>query len=456
MLDSALLHDDLTRPAAGTRCWRSAALAVVLATTVGGAAATATGDGSPTFHRDIEPLLQRHCQECHREGGGAPFALVEWGDVEGLAPTIGEVVARRLMPPWHADRSIGRFANDRSLPDAALRTIAAWVEAGAPRGDPAAAPKRREWPKAWSLAEPPDLVVATPPFAVPAEGTLLYHYVRLRTGLAADRFVRAAEVRNSGAEAVHHVLAFLDSPRGANGPWRPGFNQLELMQGAKPKEVVEYTRRFKELIQRDLQYGEAGGLNGYFLSGLSGGGAVEYRGDEGKFLPAGAEFVLQLHYQPVGRVLESTTTLALWFADAPRPRALDTRGVATVAFVIPPGAPDHEVRAEYRLPAAATLVSLQPHMHLRGKSFTYVLVDPDGREEILLHVPSYDFDWQHEYVLAERREIAEGSVLRVIAHFDNSADNPSNPDPTQPVYFGLQTHEEMLIGYFEVIWRPEE
>lgn len=437
----------------------------------------------PTWHETIEPLFQRHCQECHRVGGSAPFALVEYVDAAGWAATIAEVVAARRMPPWHADRTIGRFANDRSLDDVTLAAIVAWANGGAPAGDPAKAPPRREWPTGWSLAEPPDLVLATPPQSIPAEGTLLYQYVRLPTHLDAPRFVRAAELRSTHPEVVHHVLVFLDEPdrrqranepRGSDSapaggaapadgsapplerPWRPGFNQLELMQGAKPAEVPQYLARLQELIRRDLRHGEAGGLNGYFLSGLAGGGAVTFAPDEGKFMPAGAELTFQLHYQPNGTACKSATTLALWFADGPRARALDTRAIATVAFAIPPGAANHEVAAEYRLPVAATLRSLQPHMHVRGKDFTYVVRRQDGREETLLRVPAYDFDWQHEYVLAEPLELAEGDVLRVVAHYDNSAANPANPDPTQTVWFGLQTFEEMLIGYFEVVWQPGE
>ncbi len=423
---------------------------------------------APTFHRDIAPLLQRHCEKCHRDEGAGPFALVDYAEVAGVAAMVGEVVAQRRMPPWHADRTVGRFANDPSLPEAALATIAAWIAAGAPEGDRRTAPPPRTWPSSWSLATPPDLVLTTPNFTVPAEGTLPYQYVRLATGLSEHRFVRAAEVRSVHPEVVHHSLVFQSEGRGAREarpaakeaaierPWRPGFNQLELMQGAKPHEIPQWNARFMEMIRRDLRYGEAGGLNGYFLSGLAGGGAVEFEPDEGKFLAAGSDLIVQLHYQPIGKVTESSTSIALWFADGPRARALDTRGVATVVFAIPPGAGDHAIHAEYRLPVAATLRSLQPHLHLRGRSFTYLARYPDGREETLLHVPAYDFNWQHEYVLAERKKLPEGTVLRVTAHFDNSAANPANPDPSQTVYFGLQTHEEMLIGYFEVTWHPGE
>jgi hypothetical protein len=288
--------------------------------------------------------------------------------------------------------------------------------------------------------------------------------VRLPTGLAADRFVIAAEVRSSNPQVVHHVLVFLEEGRrpSLERPWRPVFNQFELLQGARPQDRPKWIARFKELIAHDLRFGEAGGLNGYFFSGLSGGAAATFGPDEGKFLPAGSSLLFQIHHQPIGKASRSSTSIALWLAKEPRRHALDTRGVSTVVFEIPPGAPAHEVRAEYRLPAAATLRSLQPHMHRRGRDFTYFARLPDGADGTpgekleLLRVPRFDFDWQEEYLLAEPRRLPAGTVLEVVAHFDNSASNPANPDPAQTVYFGLQTHEEMMIGYFEVIWDPTE
>jgi mono/diheme cytochrome c family protein len=438
----------------------------------GGADDAAARSAKATFHETIEPLFQRHCQECHRKGGGAPFSLESYDDAAGWAATIEEVVTTRRMPPWHADRSIGTFANDRSLDDATIAAIAGWARSGAPEGDPVKAPLPRTWPTSWALPEPPDLLLTTPGFAVPAEGTLPYQYVRVATGLTEARFVRAAEVRSNDPQVVHHVLVFLEEPKGAPAatesgtpierPWRPVFNQFELLQGAAPHERPKWIERFKKLIAHDLRFGEAGGLNGYLFSGLAGGGAATFGPDEGKYLPAGSTLLFQIHHQPNGRPTESTTTIALWFADGPRRHALDTRGVSTVVFEIPPGATDHEVRAEYRLPAAATLRSLQPHLHRRGKDFAYFARLPDdpdgapGAEEELLRVPRFDFDWQEEYVLAEPKRLPAGTVLRVVAHFDNSAANPKNPDPAQTVWFGLQTHEEMMIGYFEAIWDPSE
>lgn len=431
---------------------------------------TVAGDDAPTYRGSIAALFARHCVECHREGGSAPFALTSYDDAASWSPQIREVVADRRMPPWHADPRFGRFANDRSLDRPTIDRICRWVDEGAREGDRSLPLPPRATLKDRSIDESPDLVLVTPAVRVPAEGTLPYEYVRVAPGLAKDRWVRAAEVRSTRPEVVHHVLVFLDEPflrRPAGDgdsprPWRPVFNQLELMQGAPPNEWPKWQLRFRELIRRDLRYGEAGGLNGYFLADLAGGGAVRFAPDEGKLLPASTDVIFQIHHQPVGAPVESSTALALWFADEAPARALDTRGISTVIFEIPPHAPEHEVRAEYRLPAAASLRSLQPHMHLRGKEFTYVASYPPAeagaprREETLLHVPSWDFDWQHEYVLAEPKRLPAGTILRAIARYDNSAGNPANPDADATVYFGLQTHEEMMIGYFEVVWDPSE
>lgn len=428
----------------------------------------------PTFHETIEPLLQKHCVECHRDGGSGPFSLESYGDVVGWAPQIREVLTTRRMPPWGADPTVGKFANDRSLPAATIETLVRWIDGGRPEGDAAKAPPRKTWPKGWSLAEPPDLVLTAPTFHVPAEGTLLYEYPRLPTGLAQSRYVRAAEVRTTNPQVVHHVLIFRgEGPAVRAGtdkvapPWRPSFDPFQLLQGAKPNERPQYVQRFQKIIARDLRFGDSGGLNGYFLSGLAGGGAVTFAPDEGKFLAAGSSLVAQIHYQPNGKPADSTTQVALWFAppDAKITKPLDTRGVSTTAFKIPPGDPSFEVRASWRLPAAATLRSLQPHMHVRGKDFTYIAKLPKTKdakpdappvEEKLLVVPHFDFNWQHEYILAQPRRLPAGTVLECIAHFDNSKDNKANPDPTQTVWFGLQTYEEMMIGYFEAVWDPEE
>ncbi len=408
----------------------------------------------PTFHERIEPLIQEHCQPCHRAGGAAPFALTGFDEIRGWAPTIREVVSARRMPPWNADPRHGRFRNDRSLDARTVRLFERWVDVGAPRGDPASAPPPRSWPDGSELG-PPDLVLEVPQFRVPATGRVPYRYVTLATSFPEDRWVRAARFRSTAPEVVHHVLAFASDPRPGPGaaerPWTPTFNVFQLLQGADPKDWPRWIERNRAHLWQ-LRVGNAGGLNGYFLAMLPGDEATVYPPGRAKLLPAGASILLQLHYTPNGVETESRTTLSLWLADGPPAEAVDVRGASTVVFEIPPGASDHRVEARFELPRAARLLSLRPHMHLRGKSFTYLVEYPDGSGDTLLHVPRYDFDWQHEYSLEEPLSLPRGTVLRAVGTFDNSAANPYNPDPTKTVYFGLQSEEEMLIGYFEVIW----
>jgi hypothetical protein len=372
---------------------------LVVAATASRAQAQTSPPPPPTFHETVEPLLQKHCVECHHEGGSGPFSLESFGDVVGWAPQIRKMVSTRRMPPWGADPSIGKFRNDRSLPAATIETLVRWIDGGRPEGDAAHAPPRRVFPKEWSLAEPPDLVLTTPTFHVPAEGTLLYEYPRLTTGLTTSRWVRAAEVRTTNPQVVHHVLVFRgDAARARDGtgagtgastgasavtiepPWRPTFDPFQLLQGAKPNERPLYIQHLQKIIERDLRYGDSGGLNGYFLSGLSVGGAVTFAPDEGKFLSAGATLVAQIHYQPNGKASDSATSIALWFAkpDAKITKPLDTRGVSTAAFKIPPGDPDYRVDASFEVAKEVTLAGLHPHMHTRGKDFEYRIVFPGG------------------------------------------------------------------------------
>jgi hypothetical protein len=416
------------------------------------------GGAAPTFHEQVEPILQRRCQDCHREGAAAPFALVSYEDARRRARMLREVVRERRMPPWGADRRTGKFLNDPSLTDAEIDMLSRWAEAGAPRGDPEKAPVRRRFQDGWELGEP-DHVFETPPVDVPATGIVPYRYVRVTNDLKEDRWIEAAQVRSSAAEAVHHVLVFLEKvpppAPGVERPWKPPFNPLALLQGAKPEEYPAWIERFKTYILKDLRVGEAGGLNGYLVSSNAGGQPTVFPPGCARFLPVGATIVFQVHYTPVGKALASQTRLGVRFAREARSRALDCRGIATVAFAIPPGVASHEVQAAYTLPRSATLHSLRPHMHLRGKSFRYVLEPPEGEPETLLEVPLWDFDWQLDYLLAEPRKLEKGSRLRAIAVFDNSAANPYNPDPGKTVYFGLQSDEEMMIGYFDVVWGAE-
>ena len=413
------------------------------------------GTGAVTFHEHIEPLVQKHCQDCHHEGGRAPFALEAYDDAHGMARMIREVATERRMPPWNADPRHGKWKNARVMRPDEIATIQRWVDAGAPRGDPAKAPKRREFRRGWELPDP-DVILTTPRMDVPADGRVPYRYVRIKTAYPEDRWVRAAQFRTESAEVLHHVLTFIEEdpkqPVPEGRPWRPKFNPLDLLEGAPRKDWKLWIRRHRKYLPH-MMIGQAGGMDGYFLAELPGDRPSVYPKGRARLLPAGATLVFQLHYTPTGEATKSKTSLALWFAKSAPKEVLDIRAAATVVFAIPPGKADYVVEATYVLQRDATLLSLRPHMHLRGKAFTYWAEYPGGKRETLLHVPEYNFDWQFEYVLAEPKELPKGTRLRARGVYDNSAANPNNPDPTQTVYFGLQSEEEMFIGYCELIWR---
>jgi peroxiredoxin len=407
-----------------------------------------------TFHEDIEPLLQRNCQTCHRTGGSAPFSLTEYRKASGWADTIREVVSERRMPPWNADPEIGTFKNDRRLSRAEIDKLVRWVDQGAQRGDPADAPEPLTWPEGWDIGEP-DLIVTTPAFEVPAEGTVPYRYVTVPVNLTEDRWVQAAQVQSTGSESVHHVLVFvkeqLASRLRQDRPWSPRWSLNTLFGHLPPRESIRHQIRLAKYVG-DLFNNGGGGLFGYFIAVLPGESPTVFPQGQAQFLPAGATLRFQIHYQPTGKEMMSETSLALRFSKEPPKHVREVWAATSVTFEIPPGSPDHVEHAKHRFQRGGVLLSLKPHMHVRGKSVRYVLERRDGTKETLLNVPDYDFDWQHTYELAKPKRVEKGDVLRLIVTFDNSEDNPYNPDPTRMVTFGLQTDEEMLIGYFEVIW----
>jgi len=412
---------------------------------------------SAGYFGDVERIFRNHCVECHRKGGNAPFALESFDDVRRKAKTIREVVEKRVMPPWSASALHGKFANDPSVSAADIAKLGRWMDGGMDRGDAARAlpplPSRPEW-----QIGTPDIIFETESVEVPAEGQVPYRYVRIPTKLTEDRWVEATQIRSTSPEVVHHVLIFVEggapAAPGANRPWTPRWNPMTLLEGSAPGEEWKWIARFQSYL-KDMQAGWGGGMNGSFATSLSAGRGMVFPEGRAKLLPAGATLVFQIHYTPNGAKRESKTRLGLRFAKAPPREPLDSRSLATVAFTIPPGAKAHEVKATKVLPRDALLVSLRPHMHLRGKSFRFVAEFPDGRDGILLDVPKWNFEWQVEYVLAKPLALPRGTKLRAHAIYDNSADNPANPDAKKEVFFGLQSDEEMMIGYYEVVWGPD-
>ncbi len=369
-----------------------------------------------TYSREIARIFQNRCVECHRTGEIGPFTLSSYEDVIGWSATIREVVDQGRMPPWFADPAVGHFINDARLSDEEKRQIFAWVDAGCPEGDRNDLPEPRQFAEGWNIPQP-DLVIpmADSPFTVPAEGVVDYQHFTVDPGFTEDMWMVACEARPGNRSVVHHILVFLQSPGG----------QADLLRGSL---LAAYAPGSPPRTMED---------------GLA------------KKIPAGSKIVFQMHYTPNGREQVDLSTLGLKFIEQSEVTQLAESGWAiNVAFTIPPGAKNHKVTSQYRFKEDKLLLSMTPHMHMRGKSFRYEATYPDGTREVLLDVPRWDFNWQIDYILAKPKFMPKGSKLACEAYYDNSADSPTNPDPTKAVRFGEQTWDEMMIGWFTTATIP--
>jgi hypothetical protein len=392
-------------------------------------AANTNNSTSVTFNKEVLPILQKRCQDCHRAGEAAPMSLITYQDARPWAKSIRQAVVTKKMPPWFADSHYGKFSNDRSLSQAEIDTLVAWVDGGAKEGDPKDAPAARKFIEGWNIGTP-DVVLEMPnAFEIPASGKVEYMYVILPTGLKEDKWILATEVRPSNRAVMHHVIVSIREP---GSTW---------MADQKPGVVFLPPR---------------GNRGGELNSGLSGyvPGQVILPASDGPrratLLKAGSDIVFQLHYTPNGTATTDKTKIGIIFAKNPPERRLVGGNSASMRFAIPPGDPNYEITGSSTLQYDCDLVSMMPHGHLRGKSYEYRIVRPDGTSETVLSVPKYDFNWQLTYYLENPIHLTKGTKIEVVAHYDNSANNPYNPDPTKEVHWGEQTWEEMMMGYFNV------
>ena len=373
-------------------------------------------EGQATYARQVSRILQKNCQECHRPGQIGPFALLTYEDAAAWAATIREVVSENRMPPWHADPRHGKFANDRSLSADDKKTLLTWIDEGCPRGDDRDLPPARSFPEGWRIGKP-DVVLTIPkPFAVPAEtppGGIRYQFFTVPTNFTEDRWVERAECRPGAPEVVHHIVIYILGPGERFRPDGP------VLTGTAPGDMP--------LI---LEPGFA------------------------RKIPAGGRLVFQMHYTPNGKAQTDQSSVGLIFArEKPKHRVM-TLPIHPETFYfhldrIPAGDDNYKIETTYTFPGDAHILSFMPHMHLRGKDFLYEAIDRKDKSEILLSVPRYQFNWQNIYRPADPIAMPKGTRLRCVAHYDNSAKNPNNPDPKKNVYWGDQTWDEMMIGWID-------
>ncbi len=377
---------------------------------------TARPEEKVTFSNQISRLFQKRCVSCHREGQAAPFALTDYKEVVGWAEMINEVVQQKRMPPWHADEKFGQFKNDCHLSDEEKQLIADWVKAGAPEGDRTKMPKPLQFASNWQLPKKPDAIfkIQKKPFKVSAEGEIRYQYFSVDPGFTEDKWISAVEIKPGNHLVVHHILAF-----------------------TRPKEGKK-----KRLT-------EASGFLAAYVPGLV---PEPYLPGMAKKIPANSELVFQVHYTPVGSEQKDISEIGLIFTEEKSVTHLVmTSSAINTRFVIPAHASNYEVTANS--PSAQTsvqLLAMMPHMHLRGKSFKYEILFPGGKRETVLSIPRYDFNWQTAYRLQKPITLPPGTRIHCTAHYDNSKENPFNPNPDIPVSWGDQTWDEMMIGYFDV------
>ena len=397
---------------------------------MGIAALAATNSAPVTFNKDVLPILQKNCQGCHRPGELAPMSFLSYSETRPWAKAMKQAVVTKKMPPWFAEK--GHFANDRTLTDDEISTLARWADNGAPEGDAKDRPAPLAFHDGWNIQ--PDLIVEMPKeFQVAASGTINYQNFLVKVNFPEDRWVVAAEMRPGNPKVVHHGRVIVRPP---TSTW---------MAKAVPGEPYEEGS--------DGMGGAKAGtdLLGKYNPGL---GAQSFEVDgSAKFIPKGSDLVFNLHYTAVGTPQTDRSKVGLVFAKhPPKLRYWMSPGTpAAFNLVIPAGDSNAEVVSEVTIGVdGARLVYIQPHLHLRGKDYEIRLTYPTGETETIFK-GVWDFNWQVGYQLAKPVPVPKGTKILAIAHYDNSINNKFNPDPTKTVWWGDQNWDEMQSGFLGLV-----
>jgi len=406
-----------------------------------------------TFTKDVAPILYKNCTNCHRPGEIAPMSLLSYKDARPWVRSIGQRVANGSMPPWHADPAYGHFLNDRRLNDADKATIAKWVAAGAPEGNPADLPAQPVYAEGWTIGKPDAVFAVQEDYPIPASGEIAYQYLEIPTNLTEDKWVQAFEVKPGDPRAVHHVIVYARPPAPATPP------PAQAAAGARPAPLFEFAPNM------DIPPGQTGGKPlppdqrkpvgpndrppvrlGPSIGGFAPGQFIRvYQEGTAMKIPAGTTLVFQMHYTTYGKASTDRTRIGIKYAKTPPTTQLRWASLANGALHIPAGAGDHREDAEMTIGQDITMWSMLPHTHVRGKRWIYEVTYPDGKTETILSVPTYDFNWQTDYVFTQPLKFPKGTKIHATAWYDNSTANKSNPDPTKEVWWGDQTWEEMMF-----------
>ncbi|HEX4771116.1 MAG TPA: thiol-disulfide isomerase [Bryobacteraceae bacterium] len=354
------------------------------------------------------------------------------------AAAIKSETSLRKMPPWFADPCCGHFSDDPSLTPQQIATLAGWADAHAPEGNREDAPPPVQWTAGWNIDAPDDVLTMPRPIHLPASGDVRYTYVIIPTHFKQDEWVHMSEIRPSNRSAVHHAVAYIRPP---GSSW---------LRGAPIESAFTADDLSDDKLRRDAMWTTSDILLVY----APGSSPDQWPEDFAKLVPAGSDIVLQMHYTTRGRAMDDQTSIGLVFSKRPPSKKILTLQLTNDKFIIPPGDPDYRVEVHGTLPNDCLLLSFFPHMHLRGKTFEYNIVKPAGHIETLLKIPHYDFYWQLSYRLSEPLFLKAGTTLQALATFDNSKNNPHNPDPDAAASWGEQTSAEMMVGFFDVAVDP--
>jgi len=408
----------------------------------------AGADSSVTFNKDVLPILQKKCQSCHRTGSIAPISFLSYRETRPWAKAIKTAVLARKMPPWFADPLSGHFLNDRSLSQAEMDTFSRWADAGAAEGDLKDAPAPIKWAEGWQIQ--PDIVVQGPSYDVPAQvknNVVEWVSVTVPSGFTKDTWITSVQIKPEHPAVAHHIcLGF--------NPHTPEIKYFEPIWMDKPRD-----EQGSAIPGRGPTFGPAT-PGGRFRSMaedcyLPGNPVADYRDFKAaKLVPAGSDITLNLHYTPNGTAVTDHVQIGFTIArEPPGKRYVSLSASAPTdprLFAIPPNDPNWKSPpAEVTFTQDCELVYMMPHMHVRGKDMTYTLIYPDGRKEVVLSVPNYDFNWQLGY--NTNVKVPKGTKLHVEAHYDNSPNNKWNPNPNRTVYYGEMTWEEMMFPFFGVL-----